>query len=100
MAYYAWSDIRGGTAEKPVNVARGEEVSKSKLGVPDEEWDALVRGGSVREKKFPAPADFEGSAVEYLRQQMQEATAMSSIDEEEAASELAKVSEAEGGKNK
>lgn len=93
MAHYAWSDIRAGTTDKPVNVARGEEVSKSKLGINDTEWDALVAGGSAREKKFPAPKEFEGSAVDFVRQQLQEATSMSSLDEEEAASELKDISE-------
>lgn len=93
MAHYAWTDIKAGTAEKPITAKRGDEVSKSKLGVSDEDWEAMLESGAVREKKFPAPQDFEGSAVDYIRQQLQEATAMSGIDEEEAASELAQISE-------
>lgn len=91
MAHYAWSDIKAGTIEKPVTAARGDEVSKSKLGVSDADWQAMLDAGAVREKRFPAPQGFDGSAVDYVRQQLQEATAMSSLDEEEAASELARV---------
>jgi hypothetical protein len=93
MAYYAWSDIRGGTADEPVNVARGAEVTQSKLGVGDAEWEELKASGAVRDKKFPAPDDFEGSAVDYLRQQLQEATSMSGVAEEEAIAELAHIEE-------
>lgn len=93
MAHHAWSDIKGGTADKPVTIARGEEVTQSKLGVNDAEWQELLNSGAIREKKFPAPEGFDGSAVDFVRQELQEATAMSSVDEEEAASELAQISE-------
>lgn len=89
--YYAWSLIKGGTAEKPVTVERGDKVSKADLGLDDANWDALVESGAVRDKVFPAPKDFDGSVIDYLREQLQEAQAMSGVDEAEAASELAKV---------
>lgn len=92
MAYYAWSPIKGGTADKPVTVARGESVSKSDLGVSDADWQALIDAGAIRDKKFPAPKDYEGSVIDYLRDQLREAQSVSAVDEEEAASELAAVS--------
>lgn len=106
MAYYAWSQIKGGTADKPVNIARGEKVTKDTLGVTDADWKALVDSGAVRDKEFPAPKDYEGSVIDYLRDKLQEAQSMSAVDEEEAASELAAVAsppapapaEAESGK--
>ena len=90
--HYAWTPIKGGTAEKPVNIARGAKVTKSDLGVSDADWDAMVQAGAIRTKKHPAPEDYEGSAVDYLRERLQEAQEMSGVDEEEAASELADVS--------
>jgi hypothetical protein len=68
--YYAWSDIRNGgkTEERKSpdgrlrtvvlerNVTpRGEAVTKAKLDVSDEEWDALIDGGSVR--PYPVPEE-------------------------------------------
>lgn len=89
MAFYAWSTIKGGTADKPVTVERGDSVTQKDLGVNDADWAALLEAGSVREKKFPAPKDYEGSVIDYLREQLEEAS--SAVDEEELASELAKV---------
>lgn len=94
MAYYAWSPIKGGTADKPVNIARGDKVSQSDLGVGDADWKALIESGAIREKQFPAPADYEGSVIDYLRDRLNEAQSLSAVDEEEAASELAAVSAA------
>jgi len=97
MAYYAWSPIRGGTAEKPVNIARGDKVTQSDLHVSDADWDALLESGAIREKEFPAPGDFDGSVIDYLREKLNEAQAMSAVDEEEAASELAQIQNAATG---
>jgi hypothetical protein len=90
--YYAWSPIRGGDAEKAVNIKRGEKVTQSQLGVDDAEWQGLIDSNAVRSKEFPAPADYEGSALDYLREKLEEAQAASAVEEEEAASELASVS--------
>jgi hypothetical protein len=87
--YYAWSSIKAGTSEKPVNIERGAKVAQSDLGISDAEWDAIVESGAVREKEFPAPEGYPGSAIDYLRERLQEAQAMSGVEEEEAASELA-----------
>lgn len=93
MAFYAWSPIRAGTAEKPINIDRGAKVTQSDLGVSDADWDALLEAGAVREKQFPAPKDYDGSVIDFLREQLQEAQSMSAVEEEEAASELAAVQE-------
>jgi hypothetical protein len=93
--YYAWSPIKGGTAEKPVTVDRGDKVSQSDLGVDDANWAALVESGAVRDKEFPAPADYEGSVIDYLRDKLAEAQAASgAVEEEEASSQLAAVAAA------
>lgn len=89
MAHYAWSRIR---TEKKV-VERGEQVTKSGLGVSDEQWAQMLAGGSIRSKPFPAPKGYSGSAVDFIREQLREAESMSAIDEEEAVSELKKVEE-------
>lgn len=58
--YYAWSPIVYGAdvaddgtvnSQKVVNV--GEQVDAGKLGVSDEEFQALVDGGSVRTREYP-----------------------------------------------
>jgi hypothetical protein len=66
--HYAWSDLYyGGKSEKRERsngmsmtvvlernvVKRGEKVTKAQLGVGDDEWDALVASGSVRDKPLP-----------------------------------------------
>jgi len=71
-SYIAWSDLYlggevelrdrpGGGTYKVVlsrnRIPRGEKVTKSKLGVSDEEWDALVESGSVRPYDLPAGAN-------------------------------------------
>ena len=93
MPYYAWSPIQAGTADKPISIKRGESVSKADLKLSDADWQALIDAGSVREKKFPAGEDYTGSAVDFVRDQLRETLSMSAIDQEEAASELAAVSE-------
>jgi hypothetical protein len=94
MAFYAWSPIRGGTHDKPVNIARGEKVTQSDLGAGDADWNAYLESGAIREKEFPAPEDFDGSVIDYLREKLQEAQSLSAVDEEEAASELAVIQNA------
>lgn len=95
MAFYAWSPIKGGTADKPVTIARGDKVTKDALGVSDADWNAMVEAGAIREKEFPAPSDYDGSVIDWLREKLQEATSMSAVDEEEVASELAAVQESQ-----
>jgi len=91
MPYYVWtSSIKGAKRE----AKRGDKVTQQELGLSREQWNALVAGGSVREKPFPAPKGYRGSAVDYLREQLRETTSMSAIEEEEVASELVKVAEA------
>jgi hypothetical protein len=70
--HYAWSDIYNGGEVKEVEgptgnikkvvvnrniTPRGQEVTKAKLGVSDEDWDALIDGGSVRPYPVPEEAD-------------------------------------------
>lgn len=92
MAYYAWGPIKGGTAEDPVTIERGDTVTKDKLGVSDADWNEFVQSGAIRDKEFPAPKGYEGSVIDYLREKLEEAQAMSAVDVEEVTSELAAVS--------
>lgn len=77
MAYYAWSPILYARDEKTgrdVSLKLGETVTKEKLGVSNEDWDALAEAGAIRENKPPnMPPEFQGSIVDYLRQQAREA---------------------------
>lgn len=69
--HYAWSDLYGGGTTREVDrpgggsvtvvekrnvIARGEEVTKAKLKVSDEEWNALIDGGSIRPYPLPDEA--------------------------------------------
>jgi len=89
--YYAWSPVKAGTTDEPKSVARGEKVSQSSLGLNDADWQALVDSGAVRDRPFPAPDDYQGSALDYLRDQLAEAQTVSPVDEEEAVVELANL---------
>lgn len=94
MAHYAWSEIKSGTAEKPITVKLGDSVTAKGLGIDDENFQALIDAGAVRDKKYPVPQDedWDGSAVDYLRQQLAETTGDSSTEE---ASALAEIDELE-----
>lgn len=69
---YAWSDLYGGGTVEEVktptggirrvvtqrNVTpRGEKVTRKKLDVSEEEWEALIENGSVRPYPLPDEAD-------------------------------------------
>lgn len=69
---YAWSDIYFGGEVEDVKtphggmrtvlvkrniIPRGEEVTKAKLKVSDEEWDHLCESGSIREYPLPEEAN-------------------------------------------
>ena len=100
--YYAWSPIRGGkrTGEgddakvEAVNVAAGETVTASKLGVSKEEFQALVDSGAVRTQKYPdLPEGYQDSPVNFMRQQALEAAG----DNDEALIALSMETLGEGG---
>jgi len=71
MAFFAWSDLYNGGKTQEVTrpggaprtvvterniVPRGDKVTQKGLGVTDEEWKALLDGGSVREYEVPKDA--------------------------------------------
>lgn len=114
--FYAWATLYNGGETKKVGdrtiivsrnvVEPGSEVSKTKLKVTDEEWAALVDGGSVRPYPFPKmPESFSGSPSEFVMSQLRKGEeeidpnvilglAMTSVVEEDAGpSELAEANE-------
>lgn len=93
--YYAWSMIQAGTLEKPVTVQRGAKVTQDGLGISKADFDAMIESGSVRDRPYPAPDDYPGSAIDYLRDQLAEATSVSDLEEASANSELQAVLEVE-----
>jgi hypothetical protein len=63
----AWSEIRG----KDDAVAHpGDTVTASGLGLTDEEFQALVDEGAVREAPFPKELPEGQSPTEYAKQQL------------------------------
>ena len=70
--FYVWSTIHNGGEvgevesptgqKKTVLLSRntldvGSEISKAKSGLSDEEWDAMIEGGSIRPYPLPEGAD-------------------------------------------
>ena len=80
----AWSPIKVGeptkNAENPGEVRTikpGETVTKDDLGLDDEGWKQLLESGAVRDSdvvKYPdMPEAYQGSPVEFLREQARKA---------------------------
>lgn len=93
-SYYAWTDIRSSSdkSEKPVVISRGTKVTASDLGISTEEFQEKIDAGAIRDKPFPAPDDYSGSAIDYLRDQLAEATGSSTqLEEAEAQGQLEMV---------
>jgi len=79
--HYAWSPIRGDK-----DAAFGDTVTKDKLGVSQEDWDAMVEAGSIRTTKPPKlPDGWQGSVIEYYQQQAKEAAEAAGASADEAA---------------
>lgn len=97
MAWYAWSGIKHTDGKGNTKViARGEKVVKSDLpGITDANWQAMIDAGTLRDRQFPAPEGYDGSAIDFLRESLQEAQAVSPVDEEEAAAELEEIASLE-----
>jgi hypothetical protein len=79
--WYVWTTIYNGGETKTVGdrkiivkrnvIEPGTEVTKAKLKVSDEDWDALIEGGSVRPYAFPTmPATFGGSPADFIMSQL------------------------------
>jgi len=71
--YYAWTrfDVERnewGIATKTIN--RGDTVTAKDLGVSDEEFQALVDGGSVRNYGLPEdmPENWTGSPADWIKE--------------------------------
>jgi hypothetical protein len=77
--YYAWTDILSDKGK----VSRGTKVTKSGLGVSDADFKEMITSGSIRSKKFPAPEDYQGSPLDWAREELKEIQKMSAIEEED-----------------
>ena len=90
-SYYAWSELRlGGESEmhlsatgvsRKIVVSRevvqpGEKVTKADLtkrGLTDEDWEAFLEGGSIREYPMPKmPASATQSPTDFVLSQLRE----------------------------
>jgi len=88
-AYYAWSPISLTVDDKPKVIARGAKVTASGLGISDDEFQAMIQAGSVRPAQFPAPDDYEGSALDWHRDQL--VAASTPLEEAEANAEVEEI---------
>lgn len=67
---YAWTNVSAGDK----SAKYGEVVTASKLGISKEQFDAHVESGAFRTTKPPdLPETWQGSPVDYLRQQADQA---------------------------
>src|SRR6266545_3983827 len=74
--YYAWSTFQlekneWGMVTK--TLSPGEEVTKVKLNVSDEEWDSLIETGAVSEEKYPDTAPGQSPAEFYAQEEARSA---------------------------
>lgn len=80
--YYAWSVVQydadvdeSGASIKHKRLPFGSEVTAKQLGVDEENFDALVEAGSIRDYPPPdMPKGYTGSPLDYLREQAAKAT--------------------------
>lgn len=76
---YTWSPIqydvesdKDGNVLRTKSVPMGESVTASKLGVGDDDFQALIDAGVVRDYKVPdMPKGYAGSIVDHLRAQQE-----------------------------
>jgi hypothetical protein len=97
--HYAWTRIVGADKDgKPFTVQRGEKVTATMLNVNSTEFDQMVDSGAIRTKPHPAPDDYSGSAIDYLRDQLREASGQTeaSVEEAEAVQELSQLEKVAG----
>jgi len=84
MAAYAWSPILAGDKSAKF----GDEVTASGLGISKEDFEELALAGSIRSKKPPKlPEGYQGSVVDFLREQIKEAELAAGASFDEAALE-------------
>lgn len=96
----AWSPIESsknnGTHKDPdlekIIVKPGESVSQDALGVDDAGWAQLLESGAVRSQAYPdMPETFQGSPVEFLRDEMRKAAEGALTDVETSEENIASV---------
>lgn len=96
---YVWNEIRHGEpgeGDKSGDTKvfkRGDSVSKSDFaGMSDEEFDQLIAGGTLRTMKYPdMPETYQGSPVEYMREQARKAAEAALLDVSESDVAVAAV---------
>lgn len=83
--YYAWSRIRysanrqgeakndGEVDKRPIrghnHVEIGQEVTPELLGIDEKAFLQLINSGAVRQYEYPAPDNWKGSPIQYLKHQ-------------------------------
>jgi len=77
---YAWSNFQAGYDDEKRQFTKkikpGDEVSQADLDVDDEEWEALIASGAVREQEYPravAEGEYLDSPNKYFADQMAKA---------------------------
>lgn len=97
----AWSEIRHGEAgedDKPGDtkvIKPGESVSQGDLGLDDDQWAQLVESGAVRTMAYPEmPETFQGSPVDYLREQAKMAAEGALMEAETSEENMAAIAAA------
>jgi len=89
MTYYAWSKFKAEVNEWGVVgkwIMPGDTITKSDLGVSDDEWKELIEAGAVREDKYPDIAE-DVSPAEHWKANP-EAQPESTLDETSTSQEV------------
>lgn len=83
VKYYVWGTLYNGGDIKMIKdrkiivkrniIEPGQEITQSKLKCSDEDWDALIEGGSVRDYPYPdIPVTFPGSPAEFIMHELRQ----------------------------
>jgi hypothetical protein len=68
---YAWTNLLTYDENGKMNkIPPGDEVTAADLSITDEEFAELEFIGAVREQDYPVPEGYDGSPVEYAKEQL------------------------------
>jgi hypothetical protein len=68
---YAWTNLLTYDSEGKMNkIPPGDAVTAADLSITDEEFAELEFIGAVREQDYPVPEGYDGSPVEYAKEQL------------------------------
>lgn len=69
---YAWTNLEAKDENGNITkkIKPGDEVSAGDLGIEDDEFEQLEAVGAVRDQEYPTPEGYQGSPVDYAKEQL------------------------------